>query len=85
MTPPAQPRRYHVRCYAPDQEVSPGRRVEAVLNMTPGPGAARARSRLNRLLTSLATADLLFAGDIDRYRLTVTDVETGETFHWHRH
>ncbi len=82
--PQRQPRLYHVRIFAPDGEIQARTTHVVVLDLTPGPAMARAKSELDSLLKSLAALDNPAASATGHY-LTVTDVEAGETFKWLGH
>ncbi len=76
-----EPRPYRVRVFAPDGEVLARQTFMAVLDLTPGPGSARARAELDALLKTVAALDNP-AADPAGYHLLVTDAHSGETFVW---
>ncbi len=79
--PRHQPRLFQIRAFAPDGEILARERFVVVLDLTPGRGSARAKEELDTLLKSLAALDNP-AADPAGYHLTVTDIDTGETFKW---
>ncbi len=79
--PRPEPRPYRVRVFAPDGEVLVRQTFMVVLDLTPGPGSARAKAELDQLLKSLAALDNP-AADPAGYHLKVTDGHSGETFVW---